>query len=115
MTTYTLNLIQGNSTTLRITATDQNGTAINLSGQNVRGQVRYTYGSTGVLLDLHPTIYSAVSGIVQINISGSQTANLPVGTFPYDLESAVTGSDGSETSVCKFLRGYAEISPETTR
>jgi hypothetical protein len=115
MTTYTLSLVQGNSSTINVIASNSAGTPIILSGYNVRGQIRSSFSSTGILLDLSPTIYSAVSGIVQMNISGSLTASLPVGTFPYDLEAIVTGAGGSEISVTKFLKGYCEISPETTR
>ena len=110
MTTYTLEIIQGSSFNILLTAKNQNGTAINLTNYNLRGYIKNLYSNTGYLINLNPTIYSAVSGIVQINLSGSQTALLPVSQAVYDLEAATTG----ETSVIKLIRGYANINPEVS-
>lgn len=109
--TYTLEIIQGNSLDLQINATNSDGSYINLSGYGARGQIRYLYGATGVLLDLHPTVHNSyVSGIININIPSTGTAALPVGTFVYDIE--ITGAN----DFClKYLRGYAPVSPEATR
>jgi hypothetical protein len=51
---------------------------------------------------------------VDIKLSGSQTAALPVAEAIYDLERFVTGSEGQETSVIKMLAGKFTISPEVT-
>jgi hypothetical protein len=110
MTYYNLEIIQGSSLNILVTATDQNGTAINLSGYNVRGWVKSKFSENGYILDLNPTIYSAASGIVQIFVSGTQTSGLFIGSHPYDLEAASSG----DITVTKFLRGYANIYPETT-
>lgn len=111
MNTYDLQIIQGNSLILQLNAINDDGTYINLSGYGARGQVRYSYSSTGILLDLQPTVNSSyTSGIVNINIQSTGTSVLPIGSFPYDLE--VTGSNNYCT---KFLRGYANIYPEATK
>lgn len=108
--TYTLQIIQGSSLNLLVTATDQNSVPIVLSGWNIRGYIKSKYSESGVLLNLNPTIYSAISGIVQINVSGSQTSSLPVGEFPYDLEA----ENSNASSTIKFLVGYCQISPEVS-
>lgn len=109
---YDLGIIQGSTFNVTLTLTnDVDGSYINLSGYNVTGQMRSYYRSNNVLLGLSPTIYSAISGMININISGSQTASLPVGMFPFDIE--IYNSD--ESSVLKPIRGYAQISPEVTR
>lgn len=109
-TYYNLEIIQGSSINILVTATDQNGVAINLSGYNLRGGIKNKYSDTGYLLNLNPSIYSAVSGIVQISVSGSQTAIVPVIQGVYDIEAASSG----EISVVKFLRGYANVGPEVS-
>lgn len=108
--TYNLTILQGDSFSLRVNASNSDGSYINLSGYGARGSIKYSYSNTGILLNLNPTIHNSfVSGIVDIYVSGSQTESLPVGIFPYDIE--VTGSNGY---VNKFIRGYANISPEVT-
>lgn len=109
-TTYDLDIIAGSSANFLVTATDQNSAAINLSGYNVRGAMKYQFSTSSYLLNFSPTIYSAVSGIVQIFLSGSQTSGLKAGSYPYEIEAASSG----EVTVTKFLRGYANIYPECT-
>ncbi len=109
---YNIDATIGSNLMLRVAATDQNGTALNLSGFSVRGKVRYSYGSTGILLDLNPSIYHAGSGLVDIMLSGNVTSSMVCGTFPYDLECAISGAPNE--SVVKFLKGYIEFGPEAT-
>lgn len=108
-TTYDISAIQGNTLLLTLTADDINGNPINLSGYSTRGYVKYRYSDTGYLLDLNPTVISpAISGMVSISGSANNLANMPVGTFVYDLE-AYAGD-----YVTKFLRGYFKVYPEAT-
>lgn len=110
---YNIEIIAGSDLNLRVSATNSDGTYINLSGYTVRGRVMSSF-STGAntILNLSPTTSSSnyISGVVNINISGNITAGLPCGTFPYSLEASLTGAPNE--SVTKFLRGYAEILPE---
>lgn len=119
---YDISAIQGDHLQINLIVKDQNGTPINLSGYDVRGEVRYSYGYTGIsgkLLDLNPTIYSGVggsyysSGIINIDIDSYSMADVPVGTFVYDVErfpeSMPTGNS------IKLLRGKFIISPEVTK
>jgi hypothetical protein len=107
---YNINLVAGNTLLLSVTASDSNGNPINLSGYSARGHVKYNYGDTGILLDLNPQIHSSyTSGLVNISGAATQTALLPVGKFPYNLEIESTGG-----YVTKFLRGYISVDPETT-
>ena len=108
--TYNMQILQGDSFSLRVNASDSNGNYINLSGFGARGSIKYNYSNTGILLNLNPTIdNSYVSGIVNIYLSGSQTELLPVGVFPYDME--ITGDSGY---VNKFIHGYVAVGPEIT-
>lgn len=112
MKAYNLCIAQGSQFSVRTYAQNSDGSYINLSGFNARGQVRYNFSSTGVLLNLNPVVHpSYISGIVDINISGSQTTGIPCTESPYDIE--IFNSD--ESCVVKILRGYASFSPEVTR
>lgn len=114
--TYDIELVIGSSTILQVNATNSDGSYINLSGYQARGQVRYSYSSDTILLNLNPTIATSyVSGIVNLNITGSFTTGLKPGVFPYDLEIYSTGSNGVETYTTKFLRGYCYCYPEVSR
>ncbi len=116
---YNFSVTQGSEVNVRLTITND-GSAVNLSGYNVRGKVKSKYGDTGSLVDLDPTIFTGVegaaypSGYVDIYLSGSQTASLPVTQAVYDLERYVTGANGDETSVIKMLAGKFTIDPEVT-
>ncbi len=110
MSNYNLEITQGDSFILNVNATNSDGSYINLSGYGVRGQIRYQYSSTNVMMDLQPVIASQASGLISINVPGTGTAALKVGVFPYDVE--ITGSN----NYClKYLRGYALVGAEVTR
>ena len=116
---YNFSVTQGSEVNVRLTITND-GSAVNLSGYNVRGKVKGKYSNTGALIDLNPTIVTGTtgslypSGYVDIYLSGSQTADLPVTEAVYDLERYVTGTFGNETSVIKMLAGKFTINPEVT-
>jgi hypothetical protein len=118
---YNIETIQGDVLSLTLTVKDSYGNNINLSGYDVRGQVRYSYSYSGdslLLLKFNPSIYSGTygeyfpSGIININDGSYQTQNLPIGSFVYDIEryqaSNLTGD------AIKLLRGKFIVSPEVT-
>ena len=107
MNSYDIQIQKGSSFAISLTATDQTGAPLNLSGYNVSGNVVYSYGSTGYLLDLAPTIdTSYVSGIINIFVPWQSTTGLPVTKGIYNIEAY--GASGYAFSV---IRGYADILP----
>ena len=120
-TSYNINTIQGDGLQLSLRVKDSNNNAINLSGYDVRGVVKYAYGYTGneqVLVNLNPTIISGnngsyyASGIVNINVESYTTASIPVGTFVYDIERFPYGIPTGNS--IKLIRGKFIVSPEVT-
>lgn len=120
-TSYNINTIQGDHLQLSLRIKDSNNNPINLSGYDVRGVVKYSYGYTGydqVILNLNPVINSGIngsnfaSGIVNINVDSSSTAYLPVGTFVYDIERFPYNIPNGNS--IKLIRGKFIVSPETT-
>jgi hypothetical protein len=112
-TYYNITGYQGDYLQLTLNIQDSSGTAINLSGYEVRGQVRASYGSTGVLLNLNPTITNNLSGIVAISINSDISEDLPVGEHVYDIERYPSGIATGNS--IKLLRGKFSILPEVTR
>jgi hypothetical protein len=108
---YDISIIQGESYDLVAGITNASGQPVNISGYNVRGQVRYSYGSTGIMLDLAPSIVSPESGIIQISLTSSETASLPITVAVYDVEKY----SENDVVVNKILNGTFTITPEVTR
>ena len=119
-TVYNFSATQGSQLSVRLNVKDASGGAINLSGYGARGVVKYRYSSTSSLVDLEPTIVSGTSGTlyasgyVDVYLSGSQTAALPVGDFVYDIEKYPTGASNAEGAVDKILAGSFLVYPQVT-
>ena len=112
-TSYNISTFQGDFLQAILSIKDSNSNAINLSGFDVRGQIRASYGSTGVLLDLNPTITSHISGLVSLSIPSNVTNQIPVGTFVYDIERFSSGIATGNS--IKLIVGKFIVSPEVTR
>ena len=112
-TSYNISTYQGDFLQATLSLKDSNSNRINLSGYDVRGQVRNGYGATGVLLNLNPTITSHISGTINITIDSSLTKDLPVGQFVYDIERFPSGIPTGNT--IKLMAGKFSVSPEVTR
>ena len=119
---YNFSIKQGSEFNVRLTITELS-VPVNLSGYDVRSNVKFRYGDTGTLIDLKPTVVSGTegalypSGYVDIYLSGSETAALPVAECVYDLERYTTtgvGDGAKETSVIKMLAGKFTVNPEVT-
>ena len=112
-TSYNITAYQGDYIQLTLNLKDSNGAALNLNGFGVRGQVRSSYGATGVLLDLNPTITNVLSGIMTININSYISADLPVSDHVYDIERYPSGILTGNS--IKLMQGKFTILPEVTR
>jgi hypothetical protein len=111
MAVYNISINQGESYNLDATLISSSGTYVNLSGYYLRGQARYSYGSTGVLINLNPTITNITGGNINVSLTPTQTAGLPSTIAVYDIESFISG----ESTVNRVLNGLFSISPEVTR
>jgi len=119
-TVYNFSATQGSQLSVRLNVKDASGDALNLSGYDTRGIVKYRYSSTNTLIDLAPTIVSGnegsgyVSGLIDVYLSGSQTSGLPVGDFVYDIEKYPSGASDVEGAVDKILAGGFLVYPQVT-
>jgi len=112
-TNYNITGYQGDYIQLTLNIKDSNGNPVNLSGYAVRGQARTSYGATGILLDLNPTITSVPSGIMAINIDSYISEDIPVNEYVYDIERYPSGILTGNS--IKLMRGKFSILPEVTR
>ena len=112
-TFYNITGYQGDYLQLSLNVISSSGTAISFSGYDVRGQVRASYGSTGIMLDLQPTITSDISGLISISIPSTGSAAMPVNEYVYDIERYPSGNISGNS--IKLLRGKFSILPEVTR
>ena len=112
-TRYNISGIQGDFIQLTLNIKDSTGAAINLSGYEVRGQVRASYAASGIILDLQPNITSDISGTISISIPSTGSAATPVNEYVYDIERYPSGNISGNS--IKLLMGKFSILPEVTR
>jgi hypothetical protein len=112
-TRYNISGIQGDYIQLTLNIKDATGAAINLSGYEVRGQVRASYAASGIILDLQPNITSDISGTISISIPSTGSAATPVNEYVYDIERYPSGNVSGNS--IKLLLGKFSILPEVTR
>lgn len=104
---YNISGTQGSTLLLTLTCVNSDGTYLNLTDYGVRGGVKENFAASGLLLNLNPSIYSSISGKIQISGNSTGLAGVPVGIYPYDIE-AYKGD-----YVFKPIAGYCYIFPET--
>jgi hypothetical protein len=110
MDTYNLQINKGETFTLSITVSNDDGSPMNLSSSVVSGYLKFKYSDSNKLTDLNPVVVTPASGIVSLSISATGTAALPVMIGVYDLEATNTGNG----VVTKLLAGKAYVYPEVT-
>jgi hypothetical protein len=113
MAVFNLDINKGESYDLTATLTNTEGVPVNISGYALRGKVRYSYGSTGILVDLSPTVVNATGGVINFNLTALETQDLPVTVAVYDIERFVSGQS-PEITVTRVLQGTVNITPEAT-
>jgi hypothetical protein len=104
--TLDLTFIQGDDFKAVVTAKDSAGSVINLSGYGVAGKVRNRYSDSTHLFDLNPSIATAASGTINIDVAATGTASMPVTEAVYDVEIYI----GSQ--VTRLLEGNVKILPQ---
>ena len=111
---YELNINQGSNLSLEIALKNANGTPLNLTGYTAHMQLRASYTSPQVIVELTTEngrlVITPLTGLVTLLLSAATTAALVAKTYVYDLE--IVSASGFVT---RMLQGEAVISPEVTR
>lgn len=108
-TSFDIEVEQGSNYEVSLIASG-NGAALNLNNYGLSGYVRYRYGSTGIVVDLEPTMVTGaanITGHFTIDLDSSELA-IPFGRFMYSIE-AYSGLD-----VFKLYKGSFDVLPEIT-
>lgn len=92
-----------------VTVNDANGDPVDLTNFEARAQLRKSYYSTTatdfVVTKIHP-----ITGILNMSISASNTANIRPGRYVYDVE-----IEDSSNTVTRIFEGIVVVSPNVTR
>ena len=103
-----LKIDQGTDFSTSITLTDDDGTALNLSGYTGAGQIRKYYTSTtAVNFDV---VVTANTGTVTMELSSNTSNSMNSGRYVYDIE--LTDTSGI---VSRIMEGIVTITPGVTR
>jgi len=110
---YNITLDQGATYSQLVTWKNSSGTLIDLTGWTARMQVRPLVKSATSLIELTTEngriSLGGAAGTITLTISATDTDDLPVGTYRYDLELV----DGS--TVERLLMGSFTVRGEATR
>jgi hypothetical protein len=102
---------QGTTFTNVINLTDDlTNSYINVSGYQVRSQMRRSYYSANATANLVCTITDSANGEITMSLDAANTSNIKAGRYLFDLETV----DRSNTTV-RVLEGIITVTPEITR
>lgn len=112
---YDIYIEQGADFDLPLIWKDSSNTPINLTGYSARMQIREHFDSDDYLLALDSgalggITLGGVTGVLEVFIPASVTANIPQISAVYDIE--LISASGA---VYRFIQGAALISREVTR
>jgi hypothetical protein len=116
---YNFTIEQGTTVVKQFTYKDANAVIVDLSGYDVRMQLRDTIGSSTVIdsfttssgLSILGSANSTSSGTIQLRIEAASSSLYTFTTAVYDIEIEDTGS----STVTRLLQGTIKLSPEVTR
>lgn len=100
---------QGTTFSSIITLTNQDGTAMNLTGYTVASQFRKSYQSS-TATNFTASIYDAIAGKVRLQLTPAASSAVKAGRYLYDIE--LTSPTGEKS---RALEGLVIITPEITR
>ena len=107
---YNFTLEQGTTFSREITVQDS-GSAMNLTGYQVRMQMRSTHDSSTIALTITASVANPASqGKINLTAAATATAAVEEGIYVYDLE-----IESSAGNVTRILEGQVTVTPEVTR
>ena len=101
---------QGAYYSTSITLDESNGDAFDLTGYDVKSQMRKSYYSSNATAEFSATISNPVDGIITLTMGSDVTANVPAGRYVYDV---IIKSPSN--AVTRVLEGIVNIIPQVTK
>jgi hypothetical protein len=102
-------LRRGDSWSRTVKHVDEDGLPVNISGRQYRAQLRRSTESETVDLEFTCTVTNGPGGVVEIVASASDTAELGLGDYVWDLEEDAGGV------ITTLLAGDVRIVGDVTR
>jgi hypothetical protein len=100
---------QGTDYSTSITLTDDDDNVVDLTSYTASAQMRKTYSSSNAI-SFSTTLYGE-TGIVQLQLSANQTANIVPGRFVYDVMVHETVTDVRS----RIVEGIVTVTPRVTQ
>jgi hypothetical protein len=100
---------QGTTFSSIITLTNQDGTAMNLTGYTVRSQFRKSYQSSSST-SFTASVHDATAGKIRLQLSPTDSSSIQAGRYLYDIE--LTSGSGEKS---RALEGLVILTPEITK
>jgi hypothetical protein len=104
---HNLIIDQGSDFNMRLTFR-QNGVNMDLTGYNIRAQIRQSKTAPAITTSFTGLVVDALNGIFMISLPATTSSAINPGNYFYDVE--VYGA-----SVTRVLEGKVTITPEVTR
>lgn len=90
--TYDIVLLQNSTFKLQLVASSS-GVPINISGYLFDADICYIDDNKEIITSFSPSIVSAVSGIANLTLSPSQTADFTPGLYSYDVSATTPNGE----------------------
>lgn len=104
-----IKIMRGDTEVFNITVTDNNGAAVDLTGDVFTSQIRYNRDDTSIAASFACTITNATAGQVRLTLSATSSSLLTAGTAFWDLQ---RNNDGVITTI---IAGKCTILADVTR
>lgn len=101
---------QGTTFTTTITLDDVYGVPYDLTGVTAKGQIKKSYYSTSTTAEFTVSISSPSTGVINLTLPATVTANVSAGRYLYD----VAIKDASNV-VTRVLEGTVNVLPQITK
>lgn len=101
---------QGATFSTTVTVTDVDQSALDLTNYSVEAQIRKTYESLTSVSFTTTISASPTTGLIDLELTPTQTAALEPGRYVYDL--VITSAGGIKTRV---IEGIATVNPSVSR
>jgi hypothetical protein len=99
---------QGTTFNTELNLTDNNGQALDLTGQQAEAQVRKWYTSSNAV-SFNVSIPQPNNGIILLSLDANTTANMAYGRYVYDVITVTTTG-----VVTRIVEGILTVTPEVT-
>jgi hypothetical protein len=107
---------QGTDITVELHLKEQNGSAKDLSGHDVRGKIKKNYNTTDSdqIFDWLAGIQTpSADGIATLTLTNSITDTMKPGRYVYDVE--LVSGDSNDPVVERILEGKINVTPSVTK